>query len=62
MDEGFAVWEGVRFGDGEAGAGNFRCNTEAFSETARKSSFAGADVADKFDNVRTIFGEVFAEV
>lgn len=50
MRESFAVGQGVGFGNSEAGAGNFRCEAEASSETANKSGLAGADVADKLNN------------
>jgi hypothetical protein len=61
MDESSTVWQSIRFGNGEAGAGDFRCDAEAFCETACKSSLAGANITDEFNDVRTIFGEVFAE-
>ena len=62
MDEATAVFHGVRFGDGETGAGDRLCDTEACGEATSEGSFASTDVADEFDNLRTLFGELFTKV
>ena len=52
MDETLVVWQGVLFGNRETGAGDGVFHTEAFGETTDKSGFAGADVADEFNDCR----------
>ena len=50
MSESFAVWEGVRFGNSVARAGDFFFDTEAFGEATYEGGFAGTDVTNKFKN------------
>ena len=52
MNEAAAVFQSVRFGDGEAGAGDGLCDAEACGEAAGEGGFAGTDVTDEFDNYR----------
>ena len=52
MDKAFIVWQGVLLRNRETGASDGFCNTEAFSEATYESRFAGADVADKFNDYR----------
>lgn len=54
VSESFAILQGVGFGNSKTGAGDFGFNAETFGETADKSSFAGANIADEFDN--SVFG------
>lgn len=51
VGKSFAVWTSIGFGNGETGAGDGFFNAETFSEATNKSSLAGANVADKFNNV-----------
>ncbi len=50
MDEVAARFKGVGFGNGETGAGDWLGDAETLGETASKGGFAGANIADKFDN------------
>ena len=51
MDEAaVTIRQGIRFGNGEARASNRFFDAEAFSEAAGESSFAGADIAEEFNN------------
>ena len=63
VDEIAAGGQGVGFGNGETGAGDRLLDTKTFGETAGESGFAGANIADKFDNGRKFegFGEIFAK-
>ena len=56
MDEGFLVWEGVGFGNGKTGAGDWFFNTKLTGEAASEGGFAGADVADQFEDSSLIGG------
>ena len=50
-----AIWQGIRFGNSETGAGDLLFNTKAFSEATSESGLAGADITDEF-NYRRING------
>ena len=63
VNELFIARKSVLFRNGETGACNRLFDAEAFSKTADKGGFAGADIADEFDYARRIIGrETFAEV
>ena len=48
MSEGFAVWQGVGFGNCETGAGDIFFDVKTFGKATNKSSLAGTDIANKF--------------
>lgn len=50
MRQGLAILGGVGFRNGEARAGNFCGNTEAFGEATRKCSLTGANITDELDD------------
>lgn len=64
MSQNGAVWCGVRFHNGEAGASDRSSNAEAFGETAGESGLAGADVADELNDAWCcdFLAKFFAEI
>ncbi len=64
MDEIAAGGQGVGFRNGETGAGNRLFDAKTLGEAASKSGFAGANIANKFDNGRKFdgFSKVFAKI
>lgn len=61
MGEGAATLKSVGFGNSEARAGDGFFDAEAFCKTTYKSSFTGANITNKFDDMGTFLGELFAK-
>lgn len=67
MNKTTTLREGVRFGNGKTGASDRFGDAETYGETACESGFAGANIADEFNNVGfgffdDSFGEAFAKI
>lgn len=61
----FAVGQGVRLCNCEAGACDCFCNTKTGGKTAGERGFASTNIANKFDDTgwfNHAFGEVSAEI
>lgn len=61
VGESFAIWASISFGNRKTRTSDRLFDTEPLCKATDKSSLAGADITNKLDDTRRVFGKIFAK-